>query len=166
MVRQGKGGKDWMVPIGARACAWLEKYRDEVRLALAAAPAEQTLFLDDDGQPFDPGKLGDLVKRHLEAAGITQPGACHLFRHACATHMLDNGADIRFVQAMLGHEKLETTAIYTHVAIVKLKAIHEATHPARLHRRAATHAEQATSDDDAQRRALLDALDREAEDER
>jgi integrase/recombinase XerD len=165
MVRLGKGGTDRMVPIGARACAWVAKYRDEVRPLLAAAPAEQTLFLDDDGLPFDPGKLGDLVKRHLEAAGIAQPGACHLFRHACATHMLDNGADIRFIQAMLGHAKLETTAIYTHVAIFKLKAIHEATHPARLDRRPATTGEPRTPDNDTQRQTLLDALNREAEDE-
>jgi integrase/recombinase XerD len=165
MVRLGKGGTDRMVPIGARACAWVARYRDEVRPLLAAAAAEQTLFLDDDGQPFDPGKLGDLVKRHLEAAGIAQPGACHLFRHACATHMLDNGADIRFIQAMLGHSKLETTAIYTHVAIFKLKAIHEATHPARLHRKPAIAGEP-PPDAEAQRRALMDALDREADAER
>jgi integrase/recombinase XerD len=100
MVRLGKGAKDRLVPIGARACAWVAKYRDEVRPVLAAGPAEQTLFLDDDGQVFDPGKLGELVKRYLMAAGIAQPGACHLFRHACATHMLENGADIRFIQAM------------------------------------------------------------------
>jgi integrase/recombinase XerD len=166
MVRLGKGAKDRLVPIGARACAWVAKYRDEVRPVLAAGPAEQTLFLDDDGQVFDPGKLGELVKRHLMAAGIAQPGACHLFRHACATHMLENGADIRFIQAMLGHEKLTTTQIYAQVSLTKLKEIHEATHPARLHRRPATNGEQGTPDDDAQRRALLDALDHEAEVER
>jgi integrase/recombinase XerD len=84
--------------------------------------------------PYEPGRLGDLVKCHLDAAGIAQPGACHLFRHACATHMLENGADIRFIQAMLGHEKLTTTQIYAQVSLTKLKEIHEATHPARLHR--------------------------------
>jgi integrase/recombinase XerD len=165
MVRLGKGAKDRLVPLGARACAWVAKYRDEVRLALAAGAAQQTLFLDDDGEPFDPGRLGDLVKRHLEAAGIAQPGACHLFRHACATHMLENGADIRFIQAMLGHEKLTTTQIYAQVSLTKLKEIHEATHPARLHRKPATTGERPPPDDDAQRRALLDALDREADDE-
>jgi integrase/recombinase XerD len=133
MVRLGKGGKDRLVPIGERACAWLVRYLTEVRPGLAC-PAEQTLFLDDDGRPFDPGKLGSLVKRHLDAAGIVQPGACHMFRHACATHMLEAGADIRYIQAMLGHEKLTTTEIYTRVSLTQLKAIHQATHPARLDR--------------------------------
>jgi len=134
MVRLGKGAKDRLVPIGGRACAWVARYRDEVRPLLAMGHDDHTLFLDDDGQPYEPGRLGDLVKRHLEAAGVTQPGACHLFRHACATHMLENGADIRFIQAMLGHEKLTTTQIYAQVSLTKLKEIHEATHPARLHR--------------------------------
>jgi integrase/recombinase XerD len=78
--------------------------------------------------------LGDLVKRHLEAAGIGHIGACHLFRHACATHMLDNGADIRYIQLILGHADLATTQIYTRVSLTKLKEIHNATHPAKLHR--------------------------------
>lgn len=132
MVRLGKGAKDRLLPIGARACAWVAKYRDEVRPLLAAGHDDQTLFLDDDGAAFEPGRLGDLVKRHLHAAGIRQPGACHLFRHACATHMLENGADIRFIQVMLGHEKLTTTQIYAQVSLTKLKEIHDATHPARL----------------------------------
>ena len=104
---------------------------------LVAGRDDYTLFLDDAGQKYDPGRLGELVKRHLDAAGITQPGSCHLFRHAMATHMLEGGADIRFIQAMLGHEDLNTTQIYTQVSLTKLKQIHEATHPARLHRRAA-----------------------------
>jgi integrase/recombinase XerD len=134
MVRLGKGAKDRLVPLGARACAWVARYRDEIRPLLAAGHDDQTLFLDDDGQAFEAGRLGGLVKRHLQMAGIAQPGACHLFRHACATHMLENGADIRFIQAMLGHEKLTTTQIYAQVSLTKLKEIHDATHPARLHR--------------------------------
>ncbi|KOP32679.1 recombinase XerD, partial [Xenorhabdus sp. GDc328] len=59
-----------------------------------------------------------------------KPGACHLFRHSMATQMLDNGADIRHIQAMLGHEKLNTTQIYTRVAIGHLKKVHKQTHPA------------------------------------
>jgi integrase/recombinase XerD len=70
----------------------------------------------------------------MDIAGINKPGATHLLRHACATHMLEGGADIRFLQAMLGHADLSTTEIYTHVSVEKLQAIHEATHPARLHR--------------------------------
>jgi integrase/recombinase XerD len=165
MVRLGKGAKDRLVPIGARACAWVAKYRDEVRPLLASGHDEHTLFLDDDGLPFEPGKLGNLVKCHLEEAGITQPGACHLFRHACATHMLENGADIRFIQAMLGHEKLTTTQIYAQVSLTKLKEIHEATHPARLTRQPKTASASGRNDQNEARQALLDTLRDEADDD-
>lgn len=134
MVREGKGRKDRFIPLGARACAWVDKYLVEVRPELVTGFDDQTLFLDDFGRPMSVRFLGDLVRRHVEAAGITTPGACHVFRHAMATHMLENGADIRFIQAMLGHANLETTQIYTQVSMTKLKEIHEATHPARLSR--------------------------------
>jgi site-specific recombinase XerD len=75
--------------------------------------------------------------RDVQAADLGKSGSCHLFRHACATLMLENGADIRFIQQMLGHAKLETTEIYTHVSIRQLKAIHESTHPARMYSEAA-----------------------------
>lgn len=87
------------------------------------------LFLHEFGEPFSKNRLTDLVKRYVRAAGIGS-GACHLFRHAMATHMLNNGADIRFIQAILGHAQLSTTEIYTHVTIAKLKEIHALTHPA------------------------------------
>lgn len=133
-VRAGKGGRERVVPVGARACAWLDKYRDEVRPLLVCDPAEAAFFLTDFGEAFVKNRLGDLVKRYVEAAGFRVMGSCHLFRHACATHMLEGGADIRFIQAMLGHENLATTQIYTQVSILKLKEIHAATHPARLQR--------------------------------
>ena len=131
LVREGKGKKDRWVPLGARACAWVAHYLSQ-RPGLLAQDDEGTLFLSDWGMPFHPDTLGDVIKRYLTRAGITAPGACHLFRHACATHMLEGGADIRFIQALLGHADLTSTQIYTHVSIEKLKAIHEATHPARL----------------------------------
>jgi integrase/recombinase XerD len=134
MVRQGKGAKDRLVPLGERACAWVDKYLREVRPELATSGDDYTLFLDDEGRAFEPGRLGDHVKRQLTAAGIPYPGACHLFRVACATHMLENGADIRFIQSLLGHAKLDTTQIYTQVSLAKLKEVHAATHPAKLRR--------------------------------
>ena len=134
MVRQGKGAKDRLVPVGERACAWVDKYLREVRPELATGADDYRLFLDDDGRGFTPERIGDLVRRQLTAAGIEHPGSCHLFRVACATHMLENGADIRFIQSLLGHAKLDTTQIYTLVSLAKLKDVHNATHPARLHR--------------------------------
>jgi integrase/recombinase XerD len=74
--------------------------------------------------------LGQLVKKYLTAAGIRKQGACHLFRHTMATVLLNGGCDVRVIQEMLGHAKLDTTAIYTHVGIEHLKAAHAAHHPA------------------------------------
>jgi integrase/recombinase XerD len=133
MVRLGKGRKDRLVPLGERACAWVRRYLLEVRPELLAADTT-ALFLNDWAQPFEPGQLSLLARRYMQAAGLAS-GSCHALRHACATHMLEAGADIRFIQALLGHAELGTTQIYTHVAIDKLKAVHTLTHPARLERR-------------------------------
>ncbi len=131
VVREGKGRRDRVVPIGERAAAWVEKYMLEGRPQLLVADCE-ALFLTDYGEPMPPQYVADRVRRYMHFAGVHKPGACHLFRHACATHMLENGADIRFIQAMLGHADLSTTQIYTHVSIDKLREIHDATHPAKL----------------------------------
>ncbi|MCP4128148.1 MAG: site-specific tyrosine recombinase XerC, partial [Gammaproteobacteria bacterium] len=130
MVREGKGKKDRMVPLGQRACRWIERYRDEVRPGLVTDQNDNTLFLHETGEPLRKNRLTDLVKKYIEQAGIGKPGACHLFRHSMATLMLDNGADIRHIQAILGHSQLSTTEIYTQVSIRKLKAVHALTHPA------------------------------------
>ncbi len=132
-VREGKGKRDRVIPIGARAVAWVEKYLLEARPLLLTGTHE-TLFVSDYGAPLSPEQVAAKVRRYKAFAGVSKPGAVHLFRHACATHMLEGGADIRFIQAMLGHANLATTEIYTHVSIDKLKAIHAATHPARLAR--------------------------------
>jgi integrase/recombinase XerD len=133
IVREGKGRRDRVIPIGQRAVAWVDKYLHESRLQLLVADCE-ALFLTDYGEPMLPAYLADRVRRYMHFAGIKKPGACHLFRHACATHMLENGADTRFIQALLGHADLGTTQIYTHVSIDKLREIHDATHPARATR--------------------------------
>lgn len=130
LVREGKGRKDRMVPIGESALKWCEHYRLEVRHELLTGHNEPALFLSNTGQRFRRSNLARRVKQYLDQAGIDKEGSCHLFRHAMATHMLENGADIRYIQAMLGHADLNTTQIYTQVSIEKLKAIHNATHPA------------------------------------
>lgn len=136
-VREGKGGKDRLLPVGERAAQWLERYLLTVRPQLLIDINTQTLFLNDYGEPFRDNKLGDKVKRYMKNAGITAPGSCHLLRHAMATHMLENGAELRFIQAMLGHADYRATQIYTHVSIRKLQEIHAVTHPAKVEDRAA-----------------------------
>jgi integrase/recombinase XerD len=161
-VRAGKGGHDRIVPLGARACAWVDRYLEEIRPQLLAGYDDGTCFLTDFGEAFEKNRLGDLIKRYIERAGFNVIGSCHLFRHAMATHMLDNGADIRFIQAILGHSNLETTAIYTHVSIHKLKEIHTATHPAKSVRSTSKNVNVETNDDAD---ALLSSLAAEAEDD-
>jgi len=160
MIRQGRGRKDRLIPIGARACAWIQRYLDEVRPQLLTRSDERALFVTDYGEPFERNRLSDLVKKYMRHAGIAH-GSCHALRHACATHMLENGADIRFIQALLGHAELSTTQIYTQVAIAKLKEIHAATHPARLERARAAGDAQITPTTDSSAQRLLDALDPE-----
>jgi integrase/recombinase XerD len=129
MVRQGKARKDRMVPIGERAITWIDRYNTDVRPKLAAAPDDGVLFLTVDGTAFTPGRLTQLARRYVNAAQLGKTGACHLFRHTMATLMLEGGADIRYIQAILGHARLETTEIYTKVSIRHLQAIHAACHP-------------------------------------
>jgi integrase/recombinase XerD len=81
-----------------------------------------------------------MVREYVDAASLGKRGACHLFRHTMATLMLENGADIRFIQQMLGHAELSTTQIYTQVSIRKLKEIHSLTHPAKLEAKPPAHA--------------------------
>jgi integrase/recombinase XerD len=131
-IRQGKGGRDRVVPVGLRAASWLARYLETVRPGLVSGPDDGTMFLTDYGGRFEKNRLGDMVRRYLDWAGIRVPGACHLLRHACATHMLENGADIRYIQALLGHADLRSTQIYTQVSIAKLREVHAATHPASL----------------------------------
>ncbi len=109
-VRHGKGGRERVVPLGERACAWLDKYLTEARPQLLAADTT-ALFLTDYGEPVGADFVSGKVKRYMEFAGVHKVGSAHLLRHACATHMLEGGADIRFIQAMLGHADIGTTQI-------------------------------------------------------
>lgn len=129
-IRQGKGRKDRVVPLGDRAGLWLRKYLTEVRPLFVSGPDTGALFLSNMGQALHPDYLTNSVKWYLQDADIGKKGSCHVFRHTCATLMLEGGADVRYVQALLGHASLETTEIYTHVSIQKLKEVHRNTHPA------------------------------------
>ena len=117
------------MPLGPRALAWITRYQQESRPRLRHDHREPALFLTDQGTRFRRSALSARVKRLFKQAKIEKPGSCHLFRHACATHMLQGGADIRVIQALLGHRSLETTQLYTQVALDHLTRIHAATHP-------------------------------------
>ena len=132
MVRHGKGKKERIVPVGERAVKWLEKYLYESRSSFLQGPDKGVLFLSNSGKGFTPGGMGAAIRKRLLKAGVEGQGCCHIFRHSMATAMLENGADIRYIQHMLGHSYLSTTQIYTQVSIRKLKEVHAKTHPAKL----------------------------------
>lgn len=162
VVRQGKGKKDRYVPIGERAAAWLQKYIAEARPQVAIEPDDLTVFLTAEGEPFSRDHLTWTVRQHIAAAKVGKVGACHLLRHCMATHMHENGADIRFIQQILGHEDIKTTQIYTHVALRALQQVYAATHPA-----AFIDKEKAPPLPGTETPAeLLTALDREADEDR
>ena len=129
-VRNGKGGRQRVVPAGNRAFGLLRDYLRVTRpLLVADAPPDRALFITGFGGRFAIGSMGHLVKKWLLAAGIRQVGCCHLLRHSAATSMLDGGADLRAIQRQLGHSRLDTTAIYTHVSTVRLCDVHARCHP-------------------------------------
>ena len=128
-IRHGKGDKDRFVPIGERAAAWIRKYLVEARPKLMVYRDERAVFLSARGNRITDHYLTELVAKAIEESGIEQEGGCHLFRHTAATLMLEGGADIRFIQQMLGHADVKTTQVYTRVSLHQLKAVHAATHP-------------------------------------
>lgn len=134
-VRKGKGGKSRTVPLGERAVYWLGRYLETARPRLEIEVNERALFISGYGTRLTSAYVGNWVKRSMKQAGIEKAGSCHLLRHTCATHMHDNGADIRFIQQLLGHARLDTTQIYTEVSIIKLQEVHARTHPHGLNKR-------------------------------
>ncbi|WP_399678717.1 site-specific tyrosine recombinase XerC [Xenophilus sp.] len=167
LIRQGKGQKDRLIPLGERALHWVRLYLDEAREQFAWDPHDKTLFLGNEGLPLSPLWLSTLVAQRVQAAGIDKRGGCHLWRHTCATLMLEGGADIRHIQAMLGHADISSTQIYAQVAIRQLQQVHAATHPGARTRlkgeqMALDVSEPQPAAQDAAS-ALLEALAREAE---
>jgi integrase/recombinase XerD len=130
-VHRGKGGRDRYVPIGSRALEWIRAYLDRVRLHWALVDDGGALWLTATGEALSEITLGAMVKAYLRRAGIDRTGAsCHLMRHTCATLLMENGADLRAVQEILGHKNLESTQIYTHVSQTRAKEVHARCHPA------------------------------------
>lgn len=135
VIRQGKGGKSRVVPIGVRALDWINKYLSDARPHFSNQCVDEdsinSLFLTTIGRRFHPNVLSGIVRDYLDGAGITKQGSCHMLRHTTATLMLEGGADLRSLQTLLGHEKLNTTQIYTHITIKRLREVHDKTHPAK-----------------------------------
>jgi integrase/recombinase XerD len=127
-IRKGKGGVERIVPIGELARIWVEAYLVRSRPSLAG-PGSELLFVSLRGRKLQPQALLDLVKHYGRIAGIEKKVTTHTFRHSCATHMLKGGADIRFVQKMLGHKRIATTERYLKIEITDLKEVLERCHP-------------------------------------
>lgn len=127
----GKGEKDRVVPIGKVATALLRQYLRIARpwLAVSTKPSD-VVFLSMRGRPLPKNALFCLVEKYATAAGMGDKGITpHTFRHAFATHLIQNGARLRHVQEMLGHAQISSTQIYIHLTIRDLKRVHHKTHP-------------------------------------
>ena len=130
LVRLGKGKRDRIVPISDRALRWVRSYLERARPELHVPPDGGELFLSTMGSAIDANALTRLVSGYVRKAKLGKQGAAHLIRHSVATGMLERGADIRHLQALLGHAQTSTTAIYAQVSMRRLREIHARTHPA------------------------------------
>ncbi len=125
----GKGQKDRMVPLGEFAHARLSSYLESARAALAKPGDEAILFPSGRGGAMTRQGFWKLLQRYVRAAGVSAQVSPHTLRHSFATHLLERGADIRAVQALLGHSDISTTQIYTHVARARLVELYRRHHP-------------------------------------
>ncbi len=125
----GKGDKERVVPMSQRVCDLVRSYVISIRPSFLHGNDPGYLILNRWGRKMDPAGIWAVIKRCACLAGIRKNVTPHTFRHTCATHMLRNGAPIRHIQEMLGHESLTSTQVYTRVTINELKAIHAKYHP-------------------------------------
>lgn len=125
----GKGSKERIVPMGLEAMEWLERYFLVSRPSLLADKQAAECFLSRRGQGMTRQAFWYRIKHYGVRAGIAKNLSPHTVRHAFATHLLNNGADLRVVQLLLGHSDLSTTQIYTHIATARLQSIHQEHHP-------------------------------------
>ena len=128
-IIHGKGDKSRLVPIGDAAKEMLEDYLETARLSLLRAQKTDFVFLTRRGEPMTRQAFWARVKRWAKVAGVGKGVSPHVFRHSFATHLLNHGADLRAVQAMLGHSDISTTEVYTHVDRQKLRRLLDKSHP-------------------------------------
>jgi integrase/recombinase XerD len=125
----GKGRKERLVPLGSVARRWIARYVADVRPALTKGRSTPVLFVNHRGGQLSRMGVWGIVRRHALTAGIASLLTPHVLRHSFATHLLERGADLRSLQAMLGHADISTTQIYTYVTRERLKQIYDAHHP-------------------------------------
>ena len=125
----GKGNKTRIVPVGGRASKALEDYLQNERSNLIKSRSSSEIFLSVRGGPLSPDRVRQIVKQRAAQAGLSRKIYPHLLRHSFATHLLQNGADLRVIQELLGHADISTTQIYTHVDEQRLRKVHRAYHP-------------------------------------
>lgn len=129
LITRGKGEKERIVPIGDAAISWIEKYLKDVRPLLDKGSGDGFIFLNRSGKSLSRQYFWRVIKKYAKKAGINKEISPHTIRHSFATHLLSGGADLRSVQAMLGHEDVTTTEIYTHIEKERLKEVHKKYHP-------------------------------------
>lgn len=129
LLTMGKGEKERLVPIGGSAIKATMSYLNAARNRVDPGGANEYLFLSRLGDRMSRQAFWNIIKKRAAAAGIRKKISPHSLRHSFATHLLENGADLRSVQIMLGHADLSSTQIYTHVTRERLKQLHEKIHP-------------------------------------
>jgi integrase/recombinase XerD len=125
----GKGRKERIVPLGSVACDWVRRYLADVRPGLARRRPQAQVFLSNRGGRLSRMGLWGLVRRHAVTAGVERILTPHVLRHSFASHLLERGADLRSLQAMLGHADISTTQIYTHITRERLRRVYDQFHP-------------------------------------